>query len=208
MAQADARRAQAEVDLLAVALARTCPRRGGRRGRARARVTYMQKPTPVITSGSSPSEWSRRNAAHSSIRGFAPSSANASMIAAGSVQIDPWLVSGVTVATSGSAAAAARLVEPALGHRGVGVEDHDVAARAAQAAVDRADEAEVLGVVQHRDRERRVARAELVDVLADRQLGRRVVDHEQLDRDRCRPRAARRSRGNAACTRARRRPAR
>ena len=37
---------------------RTSPRRAGRTGRAPARVTYMQKPTPVITSGSSRSECS------------------------------------------------------------------------------------------------------------------------------------------------------
>ena len=67
----------------------------------------MQNPTPLITSGRSRNDCSKTNVAHSSMRGSALSSANASMTAAGSVHNEPWLVSGVTVATSGSAAASA-----------------------------------------------------------------------------------------------------
>ena len=76
----------------------------------------MQNPTPVITSGRSPSEWRATNAPHSSMPGSSPSSANASMIVRGRVQIEPKFVSGVTVATSRPAAAvaASRSSQPAV----------------------------------------------------------------------------------------------
>ena len=62
-------------------------------------------------------------------------------------------------------------VEPAVGDRRVGVQDHHVARRLPQPAVHGPDEAEVLLVVQHPDRKRRVRRRELIDVLAHRQIG-------------------------------------
>ena len=57
-----------------------------------------------------------------------------------------------------------------------------VARRFPQPEIHGAHESEVLGVVHDGDRNGRGGRRELVDVLADRKLRRRVVDDQQLER--------------------------
>ena len=111
---------------------RTSPRRAGRRGRARRASRTCRSPTPVITSGSSRSECSRTNAAHSSMRGFALSSANASITESRQRADRSVARERRDRRDIGERRRGREAVEPALGDRGVGVEDHDVAgARAA-----------------------------------------------------------------------------
>ena len=130
---AHARRPQAEVDLLAVALAERLLVEPAAAARRRLARISMQNPTPVITSGRRPSELgARRSSAQRRSAGRSPSRSNASMIVRGSVQMEPKFVSGVTVATSGRPAGLDQPVEPAGGHQRVGVEDHHVAAVAAR----------------------------------------------------------------------------
>ena len=127
VAQADARRAEAEVDLLAVAAAERVLVEAARTDRARARVTYMQKPTPVITSGSSRSECSRTNAAHSSIRGFGALERERLDDRRGQRADRSVARQRRDRRDVGERRGRGEAVEPAVGHRGVGVEDHDVA---------------------------------------------------------------------------------
>ncbi len=99
-----------------------------------------------------------------------PSRSKASMIERGKVQIDPKLVSGVTVATSVGAGRVDETVEPALGHDGVGVEHHHVAAAGPEPFVHRLHEPEVRVVVHHPHRHRVLPHRHLVEIGPQRRV--------------------------------------
>ena len=99
------------------------------------------------------------------------------------MQIDPWLVSGVTVATSGSAAAAAsRSSQPSV----TAVSEFRITTSPAASRRPRftvRTKPRFSGLCSTVTGNGAGRARELVDELAQRQLGRRVVDHEQLQRD-------------------------